>query len=166
MTTITPSSNCTITTLTAESQLLEIFGFLQQCEADTTKNTGNKDYIQGTFNFNTLTFSGNFNIPVTIATNASGLVTVVAKEYLTNSGFTNGSDGDFKSTNPAQYLIEVVTFLQNRELDATKNPSSRNYITATLDTDNLNFSGSVTLPLTMTLGTDGKISFTANEYLA
>lgn len=167
MTVITAGSNSTLKTGTVEGQLLELLTFLQLKETDTVVNPSGRDYIQGSYNFNTLTFNGTFNIPVTQTISNSGELTLVAKEYLVNSGFEPGSGGTFKSTNPAQYLIEVLTFIQSKESDPTKNLSGNEIITASIDTDALTYAGSINaLPVTMTIDSTGNTVFTAKEYLS
>jgi hypothetical protein len=165
MSTIIAGSNGTLKTTTAEGQLFEIFTFLQLAENDTAKNTSGRDFVQGLINVNTLIFSGNFSIPVVQTVNEAGSINVVASEYLINTLFAAGDGGTFKSNNPAQYLLEVVSFLQNKERDATKNLQSRDYVTGSLEIDTLLFTGSVTLPLSMALNDSGNPIFTAVEYL-
>lgn len=167
MTTIAVGSNGTLKTSTVEGHLLELLTFLQLKETDTVVNPSGKDYIQGTYNLNNLTFNGNFSIPVIQTINNTGELTLVAKEYLVSSGFSPGDGGTFKSTNPAQYLIEVLTFIQNREPDPTKNLSGNEIVTASIDTDAMTYSGTVNnLPVNMTINSDGNTVFIAKEYLS
>ncbi|GAA6621583.1 hypothetical protein [Scytonema sp. NUACC26] len=167
MTTIIPGNNGTLKTTTVEGQLLELMAFLQVKEVDTTVNPSGKDYIQGNFNFNTFAFNGTFNIPVTQTIGSNGELTLVAKEYLVTSGFDPGSSGTFKSTNPAQYLIEIITYIQTRENDPTKNLSGNSIVTASIDTDAMTYSGTVNnLPVLMTIDGNGNTVFSAKEYLS
>jgi hypothetical protein len=166
MTQITASSSETLKTTTAEGRLIEIFTYLQNSEIDKSKNPSLSDNVQSTFNANTLVFTGNFSLPTSQTIDSSGNITLSAVNYLTSSGFDPGSDGTFKSNNPAQYLIEVLTYLQNAESDATKNPQSKNFITGTFNLDEGTYSGNVTMPLAMTMTNTGGILFTAEEYLA
>jgi hypothetical protein len=166
MAAITTATEETLKSTTAEARLLEIFTYLQQAESDKVKNPNLIDYVQGSFNANTLTFTGSFNLPIGQVIDASGNIVISATTYLNDSTFNPGTDGTFKATNPSQYLIEIVTFLQNRELDTTKNPQGKNLVTGSLSTDENIYSGSVSLPLTMAINIDGSVSFTAQEYLS
>ncbi|RAM49473.1 MAG: hypothetical protein C6Y22_22220 [Hapalosiphonaceae cyanobacterium JJU2] len=165
MTTITAGTGATIKSLTAEAQLIETFTYLQLAEADTSRNTNARDYVQGNFNINTATFNGSFSFPVVSSVNSEGQVVTSAVSYLSNDTFTAGTGGTFKSTNPLQYLLEILIFLQNREASNTYNPQLRNLISFNADGDSSTYSGSVTLPISMALNTDGTTKFTAVEYL-
>lgn len=166
MTAITTATGETLKSPTAEARLLEIFTYLQKAEADTVKNPNLRDYVQGNFNANTLTFTGNFNLPITQIIDINGNITISATNYLNDTTFKPGNGGTFKAANPSQYLIEVVTYLQNLELNTVKNPQGKNLVTGSLSTDENIYSGSVSLPLSMNFGSDGSISFSAQEYLS
>jgi hypothetical protein len=165
MTEITPGTDGTLKTDTAEGQLLELFTYLQLAEANAVKNPNGRNFISGTYNIDTLVFSGSFSLPV-LFTTLAGQISIGATEYLTNPGFDAGSGGTFTSDNPAQYLLEIITFLQNREADTEVNPQQINNVSGTLDTDSRLFSGTVSIPLTMTLSNSGDAVFSAKEYLA
>lgn len=165
MTQITMASGETFKTATVEGRLIEIFTYLQIGESDLSKNPNLKDYVQASFNANTLVFTANFSIPTAQSIDASGNILISAVNYLTNTTFNPGSGGTFKAASPAQYLIEVVTFLQNLELDTAKNPQDKNFVNSTYSADDGTYSGSVTLPLSMSFDDSGRVTFTAQEYL-
>jgi hypothetical protein len=164
MTVVTPGTNGTLKKATAEGQLLELITFLQLAEANTAKNPNARNFVSGTFNIDSLVFSGSFNFPV-ITTVLAGQISVGASEYLNNHGFTAGTGGTFISDNPAQHLLEIATFLQNREADTLFNPQGLNNISTTIDGDSGIFSGTISLNLEMLLTAEGKTEFSAKEYL-
>lgn len=161
MATITPGTSSTLIKTTAEGQLLEIISFLQKAESSTTFNPAKADYVQGTCNLNNSTFSGSYNIPITRTRNSTGQLVSEAKQYLTGITFTAGTGGTFKSNNPAQYLLEIVDFLQEKELTATDTTYG---VTDTTDGDSMTISGSITLPLEMSID-GGNTVFSAKEYV-
>ncbi|BAZ50509.1 hypothetical protein NIES4103_31250 [Nostoc sp. NIES-4103] len=161
MVAITLGTGGTLVKTTAEGQLLEIISFLQKAEANTTFNPSKVDYVAGTCNLNNSTFSGSYNIPITRTRNSTGQLVSEAKQYLTGITFTAGTDGTFKSNNPAQYLLEIVTFLQEKELTATDTTYG---VTDTTDGDTMTISGSITLPLEMSIE-NGNTIFSAKEYV-
>jgi hypothetical protein len=85
---------------------------------------------------------------------------------LVGSAFQVGTGGTFKGNSPEKYALEVLMFLQNLERDPTKNPSSRNFVTGTYNSDTGLYQGSFSLPVIFNLdaGT-GVVSYGADPYL-
>lgn len=73
----------TFKSTTIEAYLLEIIGYLQFLEADSTKNPNSLNQITGTYNADTEVYSGSFAIPVSIDVGIDGSVKFAAVEYLT-----------------------------------------------------------------------------------
>lgn len=61
--------------------------------------------------------------------------------------------------------MEVLIYAQLQELDPTKNPSDRNYVLGSIDTDGLFFSGTYALPAIQSLSDDGSLRIVAIPYL-
>lgn len=165
MATITPGTGGTIKSAKVESHLLEIITFAKVQELDTTKNPAPpKLYIQG-YTFTDALFRCNLSIPVNRTTNSGGESVISTPDYLSGVTFTPGTTGTFKSTNFAAYLVEVLMYAQDLERNAAKNPAGADRISGNFDINPNLFSGSVELPISLSLGTDGKPVYTATEYL-
>lgn len=165
MANVTPGTGGTIKSSKVEAHLLEIITFGKEQELNTAKNPAPpKNYIQG-YTYTDTLFRCNLSIPVNRTTNASGDSVFTVPDYLSGVTFTPGTDGTFKSTNFAAYLVECVLYAQELERDATKNPTGADRITGNFDINPNVFSGSIEIPIKPTVGTDGKPNFTAVEYL-
>lgn len=73
----------TFKSTTIEAYLLEIIGYLQFLEADSTKNPNGLNQVTGTYNADTEVYSGSFAIPVSVEMGTDGSVKFAAVEYLT-----------------------------------------------------------------------------------
>lgn len=164
MTSITPGTNGTLKSTTAEALLAEIATFLRNNEKVSARNPTNLNYIRPDFNLNSFTFICSFSLPVEQTIGTDGGVTFTASEYLSGLTFSAGAGGTFKSATAAQYFLEIIAFLQATEADNTKNPQANNYVSSSYDGDNNLFTGSVTIPLTASL-VDGKPVINISEYL-
>lgn len=165
MASITPGTSGTIKSTKIESHLLEIITFAKAQELDTSKNPAPpKNYIQG-YTFTDTLFRCNLSIPSNRITNEIGEPTFSTADYLSGVTFTPGTDGTFKSTNFAAYLVECVLYAQDLEADTSKNPSGADRITGNFDINPNVFSGTVEIPIVPSVGTDGKTVYTAKEYL-
>ena len=165
MATITPGTGGTLQSTTAEGQMVEIINFLQLQEANTAVNTTAADYVQATYNINTLVYAGTFSLPISQVSDSSGMIQLLAQNYLTNSNFSAGTGGTFSSNNPAQYLLEVLIYLKNLENSTMHNPQGKNNVSSSFDMDTLTFSGSINFPVTYSLDNSGNTIFSVNEYL-
>ncbi|MBD2743660.1 hypothetical protein [Coleofasciculus sp. FACHB-1120] len=165
MAAITPGTGGTIKSAMLEAHLLEIIAFGKQQESTPARNPApQKNYIQGYTLTDTL-FRCNLSIPVNRVTNENGESVYTTPDYLSGVTFTPGSNGTFKSGNFAAYLIEVVLYAQELERDSTKNPSGADRINGNFDINPNVFSGSVELPISPGVTSDGKPTFTAISYL-
>jgi len=166
MATITPGTGATIQASKAESQLFHALMLLQEVEANATYNPNRTDAVQTSFNDNTQTFTARFEIPCELRL-VDGISGFSGKNYLPNyTAFTAGSSsGDFKSTNLPAYAVEVISYCQILENTTASNPTNKNFINATFDSDKQSFTGTVTLPYTRTIDASGDLRISIPEYL-
>lgn len=167
MATIIPGSSATLKSTTAESQLHELCAYLEIGESIFSRNNPNApvDNIVGNHFQNNGTYTANFTLPVQQLINAEGQIIYSATDYISNLIFTPGTGGTFKSSTAAGYLIEIVIYIQNLERNSTTNPENRNYVSGTFNSDSTIFSGSISLPIVMSLDDQGRVVYTAREYL-
>ena len=158
---ITPNTNGTLKSNTAEGQLIELLIYLQKAE----KVTNIFDYIQVNLNLNTFTFTGSFSIPVEQEIGSSGEIYITAQEYIANLNFQTGYGGTFNSETSAQYLLELITYLQLKEDIPANNPKSENRISASFDSDRKLFTGNISLEINVNFLSDGKVTISPVEYL-
>ncbi|MHC5718997.1 MAG: hypothetical protein ACYTX0_44765 [Nostoc sp.] len=165
MTTITPGTGGTLKSVKAESALVELVTFLKNAQADLTINPNKFNYVTIDYNVNTGSVSISFNLPASTLITTIGTIEIIAPEYLTNLGFIAGSGGTFKNTTAAGCLIEIASFLQNKESDIVANPNSNNYTNFNYDGDNAIFGGTATIPCTVLIDANGKPVINVSEYL-
>ncbi|NEU76946.1 hypothetical protein PI95_031735 [Hassallia byssoidea VB512170] len=166
MTTIILGTGCNpFKTTTAEAHLLEIITYLQDKELDITSNPSNKDFVQVTYNLNSMIAIGNFAIPANQSISGSGNIITTAINYLEGIDFNPGDGGTFKSLTWSEYFLEVITYLQIKEADPTKNPNSDNNVLSNYDADDKRYTGSITLPIVVTFNDLGLPVIRAKEYL-
>ncbi|OLP19816.1 hypothetical protein BST81_03540 [Leptolyngbya sp. 'hensonii'] len=165
MATITPGTGGTFKSVTAEGQAIEALIYLQDRENTTTANPNGEDRLDGNFDTDLRTFSGQFRIPASQSINGSGQLVIQAVPYLNGGAFTPGSDGTFKSTAIEAFVLEVLMYLQVLESTPAKNPNNRNYVTGTFNADTGIYTGSFSLPIAFALAEDGSVKIQAVEYL-
>ena len=166
MVAITAGTGATITSPTAEGQAFLMLQWWQNMEEDPAKNptsiqrfTGSKGTDNDRF------FSGSWQILAKQEIGSTGGLIITADSYLSNLTFSPGSPpGTFKSTNPAAYLLEVLSFLMARQNDLTKNPEKNNYITGTYNAVSGSYQGQFSLPFATTMQANGTLD-TPREYL-
>lgn len=165
MTAITPGNNGTLKSDSAEGQLLELAAFIRFAEQLATTNPTNRNAVTVAYNLQTFTANLTFTIPAIPGINANGQSIITASAYLINTNFNVGTAGTFKSTTPEAYLLELITYIQIKESDITKNTLNSNNVTANYDSDDNVFSGSATIPIIAALDEDGNTKIIADEYL-
>lgn len=166
MATITPGTDSTFKTGTAEGRAIEAICYLQLQESLTENNSSGRDAIQATFDLSDNTFSGTYAIPAEQGFSANGGLTISAVPYLQNVSISPGTNAPtFKSQTLEAYVLEVLMYLQAWERNTVKNPQSRNYITGSFNSDTGIYQGTFTLPISLVLDATGKASFSAVEYL-
>ena len=166
MVAITAGTGATIASPTAEGQAFLMLQWWQNMEEDASKNptsiqrfTGSKGTDNDRF------FSGSWQILAKQEIGSTGSLTITADSYLSNLTFSPGSPaGTFKSTNPAAYLLEILSFLMARQNDSTKNPEKNNYIIGTYNAVSGIYQGQFSLPFATTMQANGTLD-TPQEYL-
>jgi hypothetical protein len=143
-----------------------MMSFLQIKELDATTNPDGKDYIGGTHSQTGLAYEGEFRFPVKVTIDSTGNIKYTADEYLTGIDFQSGTGGTFKSNASLAYLLELLFYAQALEANTTTNPQKVNNITGQLNTDTNLFSGTVSLPIEISIDDDGKVVYTAKPYLS
>lgn len=162
---VVAGSGGTIKSETAEGQLLEILNFLRLQEKISDKNPQGVNNVEGSFSIVSDGFSGSFDLPISFSLNSSGQPIISVPEYLTGVSFIPGNGGTFKSNTAAGYFVEVIMYMQALEATTLKNPQARNYVTGTFSSDNSRFVGTIFVPTTVSLSSDGHACFVAQEYL-
>lgn len=76
-----------------------------------------------------------------------------------------GSLGTFKSTTAEGRLIEIVTYLDNLERNATNNPEAKDAISWRIDSADQAFSGTFSLPAQQAIGVGGVLQISALPYI-
>lgn len=165
MAAVTVGPGSTIKSDTLEGQLQEACMLLQSLETTEANNPTQIDRISVAHDPDTNTFTATFNFPVEQTINAVGQINYSAPEYLINPNFLVSPNGTFKSTTLPGYLMEVLIYTQNIERVSTKNPTNRNGATGTFNSDSTIFTGSLSLPVLVSIEPDGSIKYTADEYL-
>lgn len=162
---ITPGTGATIGAVTAEAQAIAALCWLNQRENLPSANTTGRDGVNATFDIDLLVFSGNYSIPANQTINGSGQLIIVAESYVNGGAFVPGSDGTFKSQTIEAYVLETLMYLQVLELQPSKNPNNRNFVTGNYSADARAYTGTFSIPITLIIEADGSSKFVAVEYL-
>lgn len=166
MATVTPGVGGTIKSTTAEGQAHEILSFISLKQNSEVTNPGQVTNVLGSHDQQALLFSGTYQFSVTQSIDGSGNLNLSTNPYLIGAGFQEGSGGTFKGNSPEKYALEVLMYLQNLERDPAKNPSNRNYVTGTYNSDTGLYQGSFSLPVIMGIdAASGVVNYGADPYL-
>lgn len=165
MATLTPGDGATIKSDTVEGVLHEICTLLQVYEFSALNNPNALNNIIGQHLQDSKVFTCNYTIPVQQQLNALGQIVYSAVDYLSDLVFIPGTGGTFKSTTCAGYLMEAIIYCQNLEQNVAKNPNRENNITGSFNTDSTTFSGTIDLPVSVSINASGDVVYVANEYL-
>lgn len=165
MATVTPGTNGTFKSLTAEGQAVEALVYLQSRENTPSANPTSENRIDVSMDLGLQTFTGLFRLPASQSINGAGQLVIQAETYVNGGTFQAGGGGTFKSATVEAYCLEVLMHLQVLELQSAKNPNNRNYVTGTFNADTGTYSGSFNLPITTSLDADGSVKVQASEYL-
>lgn len=156
----------TFKTSTAEGRLIESICYLQLQEAITAQNTSGRNGVSGEFSVEDLVFSGTYQLPTEQTISTDGTLLIVATSYLQNVAVDPGTGTPtFKSVTLERYVLEVLMFLQAVERDSARNPQNANNITGNYNSDTGLYSGTFSIPVALSLGSDGNPVFSAQEYL-
>jgi hypothetical protein len=166
MATVTPGTGGTIKSTTAEGQLHEIMSFLSINQASIGTNPSEATNVSCSHDQQALLFSGTYQFSVAQTIAANGSLTLAVNPYLVGTAFQEGSGGTFKSNTPEGYALEVLMYLQNRELNPSFNPNNRNNITGSYNSDTGLYQGSFSIPVILGIdAVSGVVNYGANPYL-
>ncbi len=165
MATVTPGNGATIKSDTIEGVLQEVCTYLQVFEFNALNNPNGLNNVIGNHLQDSKTFTCNYTIPVQQQLNSSGQIVYSAVDYLVDLVFTPGTGGTFKSTTCAGYLLEAIIYCQNLEKNTAKNPNNQNNISGSFNIDSATFSGTINLPISVSISSDGNVAYIADEYL-
>lgn len=166
MATVTPGTGGTIKSTTAEGQAHEILSFIALKQQSEVTNPGQVFNVLGGHDQQALTYSGTYQFSVAQTIAAGGALTLTANTYLIGTAFQEGTGGTFSGNSPERYALEVLMYLQTLERNPALNPSNRNFITGTYNSDTGLYQGSFSLPVI--LGIDagsGVVNYGADPYL-
>lgn len=165
MATITPGNGAIFTSTTAEGQCLEALIYLQGREANSLANPAGEDRINGSFSIDTLVFEGEYRLTANQSITLTGQLSIAVQSYLDGGSFSPGTEGTFKSSTIESYVLEVLMYLQFLEATPGKNPQNRNFVTGNYNADQSTYSGTFSLPVSLTLNGAGGVAIQAVEYL-
>lgn len=162
MANITAGDGATLGATTIEGQFLQLIEYFQSLEA-TGGNTTN--FFSGTYDSDTLIYSGNFSIPVKLD-DSINLVLVGDPDAgdFPSGTFTPGTGGTFTAPLAINYFIQVVTRLMTLQNDFSKNPQKVQNVTASANLNRNLLTGSFTVPYTKQATATG-IAINAASYL-
>jgi hypothetical protein len=162
MTSVTVGSGATIGSDTVEGQFLQLIEYFQSLEANNGNTT---NFFAGTYDSDTLVFTGNFQIPIKFSGTTGLTFTGDPDTGSFPSGtFTPGTGGFFTATLAINYFIQVICHLMSLQNDLTKNPQKNQNVTATLNLNRNLLTGNFTVPYLKTATPTG-ISIVAASYL-
>lgn len=163
MTVITPGIG-TFKSITLEGQALEAIVFLRNKEANPSNNPKGLRNIQITVDLAKFEVNCNFSIPAIQLIDQSGRLTISALGYLDNITFENDAKGTFKSNEVVQYFMEIIAYMQERE-ESTTNTQQLNNVSSSFDRDENLITGSLKIPISVSISLDGSATIKAKEYL-
>ena len=164
---ITPGTNTTVPTDTAEGVVFWALLALVTFENSPVTNPDKVTAVQGSLNVKDFTFNITFNFPCIQGLDGAGRVVFTAVNYLKNVTFEIGNPpGTFKSNNVPAYAVEAIMHLQNLENNKDLNPRDINNITATYDSEKQVLTGTAKIPCDIYLdANNGTGKFDPKEYL-
>ncbi len=78
---------------------------------------------------------------------------------------TVDSSNIFKSLTAESHLLEICTYLQNKERNVTSNPTGRDYIQISYNLNEMVTAISFAIPAEQSIDSSGQVLTTASEYL-
>ncbi|MEG4577971.1 hypothetical protein QUA56_35795 [Microcoleus sp. N3A4] len=158
---VTAGTGATANGTTIEGQLSQLTHLINSAEKGLASQrfniTKSDDFI----------LEGDFTIPGQVVyAPSTGIFADSATPYLPAITFTAGSPvGTIKSTTLSQYFIDVVSYIIQWQNQPAKNPNNLTNCTLSFDYNSLEYAGTIILPYTSTMGTNGSIIETATEWL-
>lgn len=169
MTKVNVGTGSTLISNSAEGQLLELITLLKIKELNTVIDP-NRIYsadITNIFNIeiNLLGFICKVSLSITATQSAAtGSIIVSANGAYDGNYFNAGVGGTFKSNNPLQYLLEIISFMEERESSIATNAYLENRVISGYSLDRKTFSATINLPIELQL-VGGKMNINVKEYL-
>lgn len=159
---ITAGSGATIQSTTAEGQFMQLVEYFQSLEAIAGNTT---NFFSGTYDSDTLVFSGNFQIPIKFSGPPS--LTFVGDpdvESFPSGVFNPGTGGTFTAPLAINYFSQVVSRLIDLQNDLAKNPTKLQNLTASVNMNRKQMTGNFTMPFSRAVTATG-LSITPGTYL-
>jgi len=162
MTIIITGGGATIAATTVEGQFLQLIEYFQTLEASNGNTT---NFFSGSYDTDTLIFTGNFQIPVKFndPLNLSFTGDPDAGSFPSGT-FTPGTGGTFTAPLAINYFIQVLCRLISLHNDLAKNPQKVQNVTATVNLNRSLLTGTFTVPYVKQATSTG-ISINAAPYL-
>ena len=159
---INAGNDATIGATTREGQFLQLIEYFRSLESSNSNTT---NFLAGSYDSDTLIFSGNFQIPVKF-NDPLNLVFVGDTDVASfpSGTFTRGTGGTFTAPLAINYFAQVVSRLISLQNDLSKNPHKNENITAMLNFNRNLLTGNFSLPYTKQATSTG-ISINAATYL-
>ncbi len=76
-----------------------------------------------------------------------------------------GTGSSFKSSTAEGLLLEVITYLQNQELNIYTNPLNKDFIKLSYGLDKMSATGSFSIPAIQSIDSSGQIIVSGSKYL-
>ena len=162
MATITAGVGATINAATIEGQLFQLVHWINNAEAISGGDSNNFSLSKADgLMESSFTLDGQLvYIPATGKVNESPL------PYLPSQAFTAGTAlGTFKSVTFSEYFVDALLYMITWQRNTTKNTQQIQAANLTFDFATAKYSGSLSLPYSSVLSTNGTIVETAIEWL-
>lgn len=162
MANITAGTGATLAATTIEGLFIQLIEYFQSLEAAAGNTT---NFFAGTYDSDTLIFSGNFSIPVKL-NDPVNLVLVGDPDAgsFPSGTFTPGTGGTFTAPLAINFFIQVISRLMTLQNDFSKNPQKVSNVTASVNLNRNLLTGSFTVPYTKQATATG-IAINAASYL-
>ncbi|MEG4863652.1 MULTISPECIES: hypothetical protein [unclassified Microcoleus] len=162
MTSIIAGQGATLGATTIEGLFIQLIEYYQSLEA-VAQNTTN--FFSGTYDSDTLIFSGNFSIPVKLNDPVNlNLVGDPDAGGFPSGTFSPGTGGTFTAPLAINFFMQVIGKLMSLQNDFSKNPNKVQNVTATVNLNRNLLTGSFTVPYTKQATATG-IAINAASYL-
>jgi hypothetical protein len=160
---ITPGTTGTCNATTIEGTLFQLSSWVEQQERYANE--------EGKFSFSkddSFIMSATFTLPASLTRNATdGTFLITASPWLpsNSSTFNAGTGGTIKGTTFSQFFIDSCLYALTLQNNGAKNPQGLKYVELSCDLDELEWTGTLTIPYVSTIGTSGAVIETASEWL-
>jgi hypothetical protein len=76
-----------------------------------------------------------------------------------------GANSFFKSVTAEALLLEVITYMQDKELNVTSNSASKDFVQITYNLNNMTAVGNFTIPAVQSINDAGQVVTSGSDYL-